>query len=282
MKLGITETSIGKYGADRFKKMAELGFGYADFQLAQTKDAWYTADEDTLLRMIAETNNALSDAGVIVHQAHGPWDQSTLQQSTPEERAARMNEMRRSIRITAMLGCKNWVIHPNMPFGTHDLDNGRAEETWEYNLSFMRELLPFAKEQGVTICLENMPMVRFSISKPAEILKFVREMGDDNFKICLDTGHVNVFEGLNLGDAVRLFGNELRAMHVHDNDGRRDSHQFPYFGTAGWEDFGAALREIGYDGVFSFETGPSWDMPQPLFDDACRLLVTTAHHILGA
>lgn len=280
MKIGITEGSLGRYGADRYKKMAELGFLYADFGMSNTDAAWYTCDEEELVQRVEAEKNTVAEAGVVINQVHGPW-RWPPQDGTPEDRAERMEKMKRSIHITAMLGCKNWVIHPIMPFGTNDLDTGKAEETWELNVVFMRELLACAKAHDVYICFENMPMPRFSIGSPTEILKFVREMNDDHFKICLDTGHVNVYEGLTLGGAVREMGKDIRVMHVHDNDGKGDRHQFPYFGTADWADFGAALREIGYDGVFSFETGPSWKMPEPVFDDACRLLVTAARCIMG-
>lgn len=43
---------------------------------------------------------------------------------------------------------------------------------------------------------ENMPFKNFSLSKPCDILRFVKAIDDENFKICLDTGHVAVFEGM--------------------------------------------------------------------------------------
>ena len=64
--------------------------------------------------------------------------------------------MKKSIRAASILECKNWVIHPIMPFGVEDIDTGDAEKTWDMNVAFMKELLKTAKEYGVTICLENM------------------------------------------------------------------------------------------------------------------------------
>ncbi len=280
MKIGITSGSLRKYDENNYKKMAEVGFLYADFDLADTETEWYMADEAQLAAMVANEKQKMTDAGITLNQIHGPW-RWPPQDNTEEDRAERMEKMKKSIHIANLFGCRNWVIHPIMPNGTNDLDLGDdiIQNTWELNITFMRELLAYAKEQDVIICFENMPMPRFSIGSVADIMRVVREMNDDHFKVCLDTGHVNVFPGQTLYDAVKLIGSNLRVMHVHDNDGHGDQHKLPYFGTADWEGFGRALKEIGYTGVFSFETSPSWDMPDEVFDDTCRLMVKMAENL---
>ncbi len=282
MKIGITIDSLRKYGADCYKKAAEFGFGYADFDLSGTESKWYTADSETLSRMVDAEKKAASDAGIVIWQVHGPW-RWPPKDNTEEKRAERMEKMKKSIDITKMLGCKNWVIHPIMPNGIHDLDIDAetVRNTWELNVVFMRELLTYAKERDIVICYENMPMTRFSVGSVDDIMRFVREMNDEHFKVCLDTGHVNVFEGQTLYDAVKKIGDDLVVMHVHDNDGKGDRHMLPYFGTADWEGFGKALREIGFEGVLSFETTPSWKMPNETFASACRMMVQMAKSILN-
>ena len=108
-------------------------------------------------------------------------------------------------------------------------------------LCLMRELLKTAKEYDVILCLENMPFLDFSLSAPQEILKIVKEMNDDHFKICLDTGHVSVFGDLSVGDEVRRLNKEIRALHIHDNKFGIDSHYMPFFGKIDWKDFSKSL-----------------------------------------
>lgn len=192
-----------------------------------------------------------------------------------------MEKMKKSIYGTAILGCKNWVIHPIMPYGTMEKDTEYTQNTWDMNLEFMSELLKTAKEYDVTICLENMPMPSFSIGSPTEILKFVRVMNDEHFKICLDTGHVAVYDGLTPADAVRELGNEIRVLHIHDNSGKVDQHLLPYFGIIDWKDFGRALKECEFEGVFSYETAPPSNLPTPIFEEMCILLVKLAKEIMG-
>lgn len=188
--------------------------------------------------------------------------------------------MKKSIRATAVLGCKNWVIHPIMPYGVSDINTENVQKTWDMNIEFMSELLETAKEYDITICLENMPFLDFSLSKPADILRFVKTINDEHFKICLDTGHVSVFNKLSLGDSVRELDDEIRVLHVHDNKFSQDLHLIPYSGIIDWEDFAKALKEINFKGVFSLEAAPSAKLTTPLFEEMSILLAKIAYEII--
>ena len=166
-----------------------------------------------------------------------------------------------------------------MPFGTGDKGTENAPITHQINLGFFRELVKVAKKYGVIICLENMPMLNFSISTPEEILSIVEEINDDNLQICLDTGHVNVFKDLNIYEEVLRVGKRLRVLHVHDNTVSRDIHLLPYFGTVDWKNFAKGLKEINYNGSFSIETTPPPSLPNELFEYASKLLVKIIHDI---
>lgn len=165
------------------------------------------------------------------------------------------------------------------PFGVEDIEKGKAEETWALNLEFMRKLLVTAKEEDVIICLENMPMLKFSLSTPEQILKFVKEIDDEHFKICLDTGHVSVFYELDLADEVRRLGDYIKVLHVHDNKWRIDCHMYPYFGRIDWEGFGKALKEINYGGTLSLETLPPRAQPDELYEKSAVFLCNLGKNI---
>ncbi len=281
MRYGAGACNYGRFHEDRYQKMKAHGFDCADYNMAGTEDELYTADDERRLAIIAHEKALAAAAGVEFHQVHGPW-RWPAQDGTEEERAERMEKMKRSLQFTAELGCRNWVIHPIMPFGINEKNDPElAAETWEINRAFMSELLTVAKSYDITICFENMPMPEFSLGDPAAILKFVQEMNDDHFMICLDTGHAEVCPGFTAGSAARLMGKYIRTLHVHDNDGRNDLHQLPYFGVTDWKDFGAALAEIGYDGVFNFETCPSNRLPTPLFDEMSYTMAKIGRTIMG-
>ena len=137
MKLGSNCGIFNIYGDEKFRKMKEFGFDSADYsiegELAGKSEEEYTRE---ILRQ-----KALADeAGVVIWQVHGPW-RYPPHDETEELRAERAEVMRRSIRHTAMIGCRYWVIHPLMPFGS--IDDFHPEKFRKINRDFFRKLLPF-------------------------------------------------------------------------------------------------------------------------------------------
>ena len=282
MKIGtefnIFNSGYCRYGDNKYIKLKEHGFSCIDFNMSNTNTEVYTSAESD--ELLLREKKLADDAGIEIHQAHGPW-RSPPRDETLEDRAERMDKMKKSIRLTSLLGCKNWVIHPLMPFGADDMDTGNEKGTWNINIRFMKELLITAKEYGITICLENMPMTKFSMAKPAAILNFVEEIGDENFKICLDTGHASMFNDLSLSDEVRRLGDKIKVLHVHDNKCGKDLHLMPYFGTIDWKAFARSLKDIGFDGVFSLETTAPNKLPDSLFEKSSIMLYEIANEIIN-
>ena len=48
-------------------------------------------------------------------------------------------------------------------------------------------------------------------------------------------------------------GDKIHALHVQDNYNRCDSHKAPFFGTTSWDSVMHGLKEIGFNGYFTFE-----------------------------
>ena len=271
MKIGITVT----YGKINYKKTKEYGFDCIDFNMTDTSVDIYTLPESESDALMLREKALAEAAGLEISQVHGPWRYPPFD-LTIEDRAERLEKIKRSIRATSLLGCKYWVVHPLMPYTTHDTEHGKEKETWEINVEFFRQLLPTAKEHGVTICLENMPMLAFSLSKPVDIIRLVEEINDESFKVCLDTGHVAVFDELTIGDEIRRLGNYIKVLHVHDNIMNRDLHMLPFFGCLDWDDFLSGLKDIGYNGVFSLETKLPSSLPEHIYDKMCANIAELA------
>ncbi len=253
MKLGSSIGLFMSFGEERYKKMKEYGFDYADLPI--DPDGFMGTREEYLENIRRE--KALADeAGVTIWQIHGPW-RWPPHDETEERREQRFELMKLSLDATAMIGTKYWVIHPMMPFGDYDIHPDLdVEEFYAINYDFFtKKVIPYAKERGITICFENMPMKGMHIAPGSRTLDFVRKINDENFKLCLDTGHAAVLKE-SPADIVRMAGKDLMTLHIHDNSGNRDEHLLPLMGVIDWKDFKAALTEIGFDGVFSLET--SW------------------------
>ncbi len=276
MKLKIGIGTVG--GLETYKRYKSIGYDCVDFSLAKTNRDWYTLPPEEAEALLLREKAWANDAGIELHQCHGPWMGERIY-STPAERAERMAEDKRSLWCASVLGIKNWVIHPIFPFGGDEPDTEMQAESFKINYDFYSELLETAKKYDITICYENMPFRDFGLSEIDRIKEMVDKINDDRFKICLDTGHVNCFKTRDLGEAVRICGKDLRVLHVHDNKGW-DSHDIPYFGNADWESFYQGLSDIGYSGVFNFETCPNYKMGSELFDDMLGMMVKIAKQIM--
>lgn len=283
MKIGISDNmyskSYGRWEDKAYEKMKSAGYEAIDYNLSASKHFVYTMNEEEAMSLLKKEKELAAKSDIVINQVHGPW-RYPPRDLTEEDRSERMEKMKKSIRASHALSSPYWIVHPLMPYGLEDIKEGNSEKTWNINLEFMKELLSEAKKYGITICLENMPFEGFSISKPEEILKFVKEINDDNFKICLDTGHVAFFKELNLDEEVRRLGKYIKTFHIHDSYSEHDYHLIPYSGKIKWEEFGKALKDIEFDGVFSYETGAKSSFPDDLFEIQNEFMIKTARYIM--
>ena len=280
MKIGIGLGSHQRWGENRYQKLKEHGYSCVDFNMMSTDSFPYSdSQKETEHKLIFEKNLA-KESNIEIYQVHGPWHWPP-NDSTEELRSLKLENVKRSLWATSVLGCKNWVIHPIMPCDINDKGTEKQQITKDINFEFMRKTLEIAKSYGITVCLENMPMRNFSLATPYEILDFVKLMNDDNFKICLDTGHVATFPELSAAQAVRDLGNNIRAFHIHDSVPDRDLHLLPYFGTIDWNDFSKALKEINYKGGICLETAPPHALPDDIYEELCINLFKIVENIIN-
>ena len=276
MEIGVRGRTYNGCGVARYQNMYADGFRFCDLSLGDMEEGIYEYEESQFVARILEELALAEEAGIRFFQLHGPT-RYPPRDATEEERAEQKVRMERCFRAAKLLNCSYVVQHPLMPYGTTvDPD---PEAVIQINVEFFRTLLPAARENGVTICLENMPMSKLSISYPEAILRVVRALDDPNFAFCLDTGH-SIVKGVQPGEAVRAAGDLLKVLHVHDSDGQRDRHWFPGDGAIDWADFSAALKEIGYKGVMNLETNPDKELVPEEYRRECRRLVAIGKSLI--
>lgn len=256
MEIGINSGSFDylKTPEELFARMKELGYTHVDWDLGNIQADFYQ-DTRLLEQYCAAIRQAASNAGINIHQVHGPWP---TDDTTPESRKKVWDYMHKAVYGCHLLGSSYLVIHPQMPFGWGTEED--ADYAEELTIQLMTELMKDCQTYQVTLCLENMPMKAHRISPVKNIAETVAEThrrltGTQSIPlgICLDTGHCNVY-GHDLGEAVRCAAPFLKVLHIHDNGGDRDSHLLPFAGTADWNSFTSALAEINYSGPLMLET----------------------------
>ena len=186
------------------------------------------------------------------------------------------------------LSCPAVVVHPVLC--------PSFEEEWELNLALYRKLIPVVKKyNNVTICIENIygrqkgTIIEGRLSNASDLAKMIdvlnEEAGGRYFACCFDIGHANLTRR-NVKDFVKILGDRLMILHLHDNNGNEDNHMIPYSYlktesdyVCNWPAFIEGLKEIGYKGNLAFEICRLYfAYPKPVHTEALKLVSAIGHY----
>ena len=171
------------------------------------------------------------------------------------------------IDLYEAIGIKNMVLHCDNLADT-DLT---YDEKIRRNTEALRTVAQYVKDKDVTICIENLRL-QFLPHTVDEILHILDEIGSDRFGICLDTGHLNITDKDQRGFILKA-GKHLKALHIADNQGEADQHMMPFGkGNVDFFEVVAALREIGYNGLFNYEIPGESHIPIELRDEKLKFI----------
>jgi sugar phosphate isomerase/epimerase len=123
-------------------------------------------------------------------------------------------------------------------------------------LHSLEDLLPVAEGLGVRLGLENM-LPRHVGSDFEELRQIVEEIGSPWLRVCFDSGHAHVAGGVQEG--LETLKDLVATFHLADNDGTRDMHLQPPYGTIPWEDFRTVFRTMDFQSPIVVETKPWQD-----------------------
>lgn len=272
MKFGTSLSFEKQLGyKEALKHAAKAGFKYVDFNLAGLYDCDVKDEEKVFKELLKITEGE----GLKVGQAHAPSQNGMY--NPPETFLCEewLDRQRAAIRQAAILKSPYVVEHLFVPnfvgyeFVRYDYDKLK-EENFERNVEFCLKLKDYLKEYNVKMALEN--IITFDLpsrmhvpatcSSSAECNRYIDALGEENFCICLDAGHLNLVAGETHTDFISRLGKRIEVLHLHDNFGilndwfgELDRHLPPFVGCLEWDKLRKALKSIGFDGVYSFEGG---------------------------
>lgn len=250
-----------KFGEMRaIELIAKAGFDAIDYSMSTIAKDGNVLDSDSYKAYAAELLETAKRNNIVFNQGHAVTDVGIDDPEIAYKVLAQKNI--RCLEIAGLLGMKTLVVHP---YGT-GIYVGREEEALERNVRYFNLLLPYAEEYGVIIATENMwcgdrkrHVKRGSIfGNPYEHARFIDEMNNEFFGACLDLGHASL-DGREPQDNIRVLGNRLKALHVHDNDYLDDMHTLPGLSEMNWEEITKALADVDYKGDFTLETNHFFD-----------------------
>lgn len=283
-----TEDCFPLFGMeDGVKMLAEVGFDALDMNFCSMIDAEEFSEENYAVTCEKLLRTA-KECGVYFNQAHAPFPGYMFypEQARRDAYVQKMHpKVVRSIRAAGLLGAEQIIVHP---LACPDLDMQK-----QYNIEYYNSLLPYAKEAGIKIALENMWGVS-QVNRQqimANVCSFGRDLAEycdaldpRYFTVCLDIGHCGLV-GESADNAIRALGSRLHALHVHDNDHIHDFHTIPYMGKVDWNAVTAALAEVDYDGDFTYEVGGTFLAPykndKVLMRKAFELMEVTGRKLIS-
>jgi len=192
---------------------------------------------------LADLRAAMADTGVSLFTVHGLFNaEYNLGENDHGRRARALGCHRATLEAAARLGASNVVFHQGGPGEGETLDGCRHS---------LDALLPMAEAARIRIALENLPQGMLG-GRAEDVADLLAEFPHPLLGFCLDTGHANLTADCDAW--LDACGDRLVCLHLHDNDGKTDSHQPPGHGTIDWQTLIQEVRAGGYRGPLVSET----------------------------
>ena len=203
--------------------------------------------------------SAIRKAGLQIRQAHSVYPTAVAGHPEVLEWTSRIHA--RALEFADGLGCKYVVVH-GIPLEADNIHISQ-QETDEMNMRLYEALLSSLEGRKVICCLENLFIISQGLyrqgacANPEKAVQYIdalnAQAGREAFGLCVDTGHLNLL-ATDFRSYGPVVGKRVKALHLNDNMGNRDSHRAPFSGSINWTVITDTLRQIGYEGDLSFET----------------------------
>lgn len=261
----------------RLTQLKNAGFRYIDFSFYNMVSDDHYLMGNSWKDYAYRIKEKAEKLGLEFVQAHTPGTSGNALEYD-EKREMLIKTTQRSIEVCKILGIENSVIHTGWKKGVD------KDEYFEKNKQFLSEFFPYMEEYGVNILVENstkrnMPEMYFFYTGE-DMKQFIDYVSHPLIHACWDIGHAHI-EGHQYEDIMTL-GDDLRAIHVHDNCADYDSHSLLFSGTINMDEIMHGLIDSGYKGYFTFECDGAFPIITPewkkrkTFRDETRLLETPA------
>ncbi len=254
-KIVIDTGCLYRYGDDYkvLEVIKKAGFKYFDMTLFWKGTTEHIGLGDDYLENAKRLKEYADKLGLKCVQSHAFFSNN---------KADCVEIIKKDMRIASVLGAKDIVVHP------------MARESFEENIAFFKNFIPLAHELNINICVENIWNFlddgphKMCTTTPDEFVKFLDALNDNHVYACLDIGHAEMVGFGTSVEMVNKLGKRLKALHIHDNDCKHDSHQMPFTHLIHFGKLLDALKANNYKGNITFEVetcyNKGWDMTQCL------------------
>lgn len=296
-KIAITtnelQKKLGDFEAISFVK--SIGADGVDFSIFSAdydyrkSDSIYSKSDDEIIDYYTKLRKHAENLGLEICQTHGRINGFTLDE---EENAAQEKNSRLDCLVTSVLGAPVCVMH-----SVTSIYMGIDREPKlmrDLNFDMYNRYLANAKKYNVKIATETFgdALIADACDFFGNIDEFIMaynkiSAANDNkdyFTVCMDTGHTNKALRFNNnptpGNAIRMLGDKISVLHLHDNNTFKDQHKIPMTGTIDWNDVFDALDEIGYDGYYNLELMLAKHFGEGFMEETAEFAVKVLRYML--
>lgn len=272
--MDIVCTLLGLVGLERPKKeilaLKESGFGNILLDIAmgcppneleylgksgrtreREKEKWINALKESFAQLLYQCR----EQKMYIPIARAPYLFGNTERGELEKLLSRL--AKESIRICGQIGCGLLIVNPDFVGIQHGME-------WEVNQKYYLGLADIARENNVTILLENQcrdvngHLVRGICSDANDAVAWVDRLneaaGEERFGFCMDVG-VCTLCGQDMQEYVITLGSRIKAVILRDCDGHHETSMLPFTcvscgrSQTDWIGLIRGLREICFDGV---------------------------------
>jgi sugar phosphate isomerase/epimerase len=197
------------------------------------------------LPLVMRRLEAVAPSYKIKFSVHAPISDVNLAAHSERLREAATLEIISTMEQAIQLDAKVITFHP----GHHSMVIPNLEaRALEKAKRSMRTIDRLMKEFGITAAVENMPNFKFMMGARAKELFEIIDGTD--LKVCFDIGHANTVDQMD--EMIDLFGDRIKNIHIHDNNGTNDDHMTIGDGQI---DFKKILKRLSnYKGKYIIES----------------------------
>jgi len=171
-------------------------------------------------------------------------------------RNANITYLKGCVSLAEQLNATHITTHIGYYIGLQSSTERRLEALERLVLT-LQEVIQRCEENNIKLALENVNVLsEFSVlsllgDNINDFAFLYSKINSPLLKMCLDTGHANITEGVVV--YIENFKDKIINMHFHDNMGEHDQHLNVGDGTTPWKEVWSAIKRIQYKGPFLSE-----------------------------
>ncbi len=187
---------------------------------------------------------------------HAPFMDMNPGAMDPMVRSATQVRFRQFLSVAAILKPRAAVFHAAYDRWRY---SDRKDIWLENGLETWRKVMDTASKIGLRVAVENV----FD-EEPEALRMLIEKIDSPNFGFCFDTGHFNLFSTVTMEQWFESLGRHLAEVHLHDNDGKSDSHWALGRGNIDFEKFFGLMNAQAPAPVFTIEVHDKDDVETSL------------------